>query len=121
VPETTTPSVDTTADNPTSENWEARYAGLQRVIAKRDESLHTATSELDALKAEKEALLTEVSDYRQSRVDADEEEKARIQYEALRERFEPAPPKPIGNNPARDWADPGNGSTRKDIALDTGW
>jgi hypothetical protein len=45
----TTPSVETADDNnSTRENWESRYVGLQKVLAKRDDNLRT-TTELDAL------------------------------------------------------------------------
>lgn len=113
VTETTTPPVGMAEAQPkqteqdsNQENWASRYTGLQRVLAKRDEALHTVTAELDALRAEKEALANEVADYRQSRIDAEEEDKAFAQYEALKARFEPdQTPKPIGNNAPREWFD----------------
>jgi hypothetical protein len=108
--EITTPASASPADeqagaSTTQDNWEQRYIGLQRVIAKRDEAMHTMTGELDSLRAEKEALLSQINDYTQARVDEAEEEAARQQYEALRERFDPTPV-PVGNNPRGEWFNP---------------
>jgi hypothetical protein len=93
--------------NAPQENWEQRYLGLQKVVAKRDEALNTKQAELDALRAEHEAATTRLNDYAQRDVDASEEEQARQQYELLRERFEETPT-PVGNNqarPAQGWED----------------
>jgi chromosome segregation ATPase len=101
----TTPA---TTNDDTTENWEQRYAGLQKVLAKRDTELTTAQAALDALRAEHEQADADLATYRQRDVDASEEEQARTQYEALRERFEAEPPTPVGNNqqrPARGWED----------------
>jgi hypothetical protein len=102
MPEAPTPSTD---DNSQQDNWEARYKGLQAVLGKRDTDLSTTSAELDRLRAEHEQAIADLSTYRQRDVDASEEDLARQQYEALRTRFEADPPKPIGNNPARDWTD----------------
>jgi len=115
----TTPSA-VTADEATASqdnDWAARYTGLQKVIAKRDTELHTAREQFDSLRAEHEALLSELNEYRQSKVDAEEEEQARKQYDALRARFEPEPPTPIANNPRGEWFNPER-RTRPQIELD---
>ncbi len=107
MPEDTTPPANS-GDNqqPQPDNWEGRYAGLQKVLAKRDTDLTTATTELDRLRRrENTKAQAELDTYRQRDVDAGEEEQARQSYEALRARFEPEPPRPVGNNPARSWAD----------------
>jgi hypothetical protein len=104
----TTPAPDAGDIANTQENWESRYLGLQKVVAKRDADMNTRQAELDALRAEHEAAQTELNDFRQKTVDASEEEQARAQYETLRTRFEPENPKPIGNNqarPAHGWPD----------------
>ena len=90
------------------EDWQARYLGLQKVVAKRDEALRTERERLDALTAEHERISDEVAAYRQMKAAEVEEENARLQLEALKERFEP-PPVPVGINPpaARTWTDPG--------------
>lgn len=94
-----------TTDNAQQDNWEQRYQGLQKVLAKRDTELTAATAQLDQLRAEREQAAAELETYRQRETDASEEEQARQQYEQLRARFEPEPPTPIGNNPPRDWMD----------------
>src|SRR5690348_7092357 len=99
---TTTPPVSTD-DNSPSDDWASRYVGLQKVLAKRDTDLNTRQAELDALRAEHEAAMAELREHRQKAVDASEEAQALAQYETLRERFEPAPPTPIGNNPKGEW------------------
>lgn len=95
------------AQESTQENWEQRYVGLQKVLAKRDTDLTDRQAALDALRAEKEAADLELAEYRQARVDASEKEAARTQYEQLRERFaaEERPPAPISNAAPRpnDW------------------
>lgn len=101
VADTTPPPADGDITN-AQENWESRYLGLQKVIAKRDTDLNTKQAELDALRAEHEAANTELAERRQRDVDTSEEDAARQQFEQLRERFDPAPT-PIGNSPARDW------------------
>jgi septal ring factor EnvC (AmiA/AmiB activator) len=107
----TTPSPDAgDTSNEPQDNWEGRYAGLQKVLAKRDSELTTTAAELDNLRKEREQAQAELDTYRQRTVDASEEEQARQSYEALRARFEQAPPTPVGNNPARSWAD-GSGDT----------
>jgi hypothetical protein len=98
---TPSPADGDTTNTPQDNQWESRYAGLQKVVAKRDEALNTATAELDRLRAEHEAAQNELATFRQATVDASEEETARQQYEALKERFAEPNPKPIGNNPAR--------------------
>lgn len=101
MPEAPTPSPDSGDSTNDEGNWESRYLGLQKVVAKRDEALHTSTAELDALRAEHEAANAELATFRQATVDASEEDTARQQYEDLRARFEPENPSPVGNNPAR--------------------
>jgi hypothetical protein len=108
VPDTTPPPADGDT-NTEQDNWEGRYSGLQRVLAKRDTELTTATTELGRLQAEHEQAIADLATYRQRDVDTSEEDLARQQFEQLRERFEPEPVKPIGNNPARDWTE-GSGS-----------
>ena len=120
---TTTPPPADGDINATQENWEQRYLGLQKVVAKRDADLTTRQAELDALRAEHEAATTRLSEYDQKAVDVTEEEQARQQYEALRTRFEAEPPKPIGNNAARDWAG-GSGeryAERERTGTSSGW
>lgn len=97
---TTTPppaNGDTTNEQ---DNWQERYGGLQKVLSNRDTELTTATAELDRLRAEHEQAIADLATYRQREVDTSEEDLARQQFEALKDRFEPNP-KPIGNNPAR--------------------
>lgn len=108
MPEDTTPPANSGDTSTPSDNWEQRYKGLQKVVATRDADLHTKDAELAALREENEATKAALDTYRQRDVDTSEEEAARQQYEALRARFEQEPPRPIGNNPARDWTD-GNG------------
>jgi hypothetical protein len=97
----TTPPANSGNAN-TQDNWESRYSGLQKVLSKRDTELTTATSELDRLREEHAKLAEELDTYRQRDVDASEEEVARQQYEALRERFgTEETPRPVGNNPTR--------------------
>jgi hypothetical protein len=111
------PDIDTTPstpDNNPTDNWQQRYTGLQKVVATRDADLHTANAALDTLRLEHEQALARIAEYDQQAVDASEEEQARQTYEQLRERFETAPPTPIGNNPARPtngWADDDDGPT----------
>jgi len=109
---TPTPNVPDTTEPATSpgENWEQRYIGLQKIVAKRDEALHTSGAALDALRAEHEAAVTKLSEYAQRDVDESEEATALATYESLKERFSPV--RPHGNNPARtqggagDWTNP---------------
>jgi hypothetical protein len=109
----TTPSpADGDITNPQDTSWESRYTGLQKVLSKRDGELTSATTELGQLKDEHAKTIAELDTYRQRDVDASEEDIARQQFEALKERFDP-PPKPIGNNPQRDWAE-GSGSRYAD-------
>lgn len=121
--ETTTPSTGNGDESNTQENWESRYLGLQKVVAKRDAELNTRQAELDALRAEHEAATTALSDFRQKTADANEEELARQQYEQLRHRFEAEPPTPIGNSPARTWADGSGGdyAGRERTGTGMGW
>ena len=106
----TTPPANSGDNQTPQDDWQSRYAGLQKVVAKRDTELATATTSLDQLRKEHEQALADLATYRQRDVDAGEEEQAKAQYEALRMRFEQAPPTPVGNNPARSWAD-GSGDT----------
>ena len=89
------------------DNWEQRYSGLQRVLAKRDEALATATADLDSLRATHDAAIAELETFRQRDAEANEEATARQTYEQLRERFEmqSVNPVPVGSNPQRDWVD----------------
>jgi hypothetical protein len=104
-PDTTEPA--SPAEDP---SWSQRYTGLQKVVAKRDEALHTAGAAFDALQAERDADLIELNAYRQADVDKSEEETALATYESLKERFSHV--RPHGNNPARtqggagDWTNP---------------
>ena len=129
--ENTTPPDSGTNDAEPQENWEQRYIGLQKVLAKRDDALNTVNAALDALKAEHEAALSQVNEYRQKDVDIEEEEQARQQFESLRERFDPTP-KPIdnaiGRHSGREWfelAAEGVEVMRRDYegdeAKSTGW
>jgi hypothetical protein len=123
VPNDTTPPPADGDTNAPQEDWQSRYTGLQKVVAKRDTDLTTATSELDRLRAEHEQTLAELGTYRQRDVDTSEEDAARQSYEALRARFEPDPPKPIGNNPSRGWED-GSGARyaeRERTGTGQGW
>lgn len=102
----TTPAPDSgEATEDATDNWEGRYAGLQKVLSKRDTELGTANAELDRLRAEHEQAIADLATYRQREVDASEEDLARQQYEDLKQRFEPEPPKPVGNNPQGGWMD----------------
>ena len=127
MPNDTTPPPADGDDNTPQDNWESRYSGLQKVLAKRDTDLTTATGELGRLQEEHAKTLAELDTYRQRDVDASEEETARQQYEQLRQRFEQEPPKPIGNNAARqtradDWTDSGSTyATRERSGTGTGW
>ncbi len=103
MPEITTP--DATPEPGTQDNWEARYKGLQKVLAERDTTLTTSTAALDSLRQEHEQTLAELDTYRQRDVDASEEEQARKTYEDLRARFEPEPPPPVGLKGRRGWED----------------
>ncbi len=102
-----TPSSDDSGDiTNDADNWQGRYAGLQKVLSKRDTELTTATTSLDQLRKEHEQALADLNTYRQRDVDASEEEQAKAQYESLRARFEAPPPTPIGNNPkGTSWTD----------------
>ena len=100
MPEATTPSPDS-GDSNTSDNWESRYAGLQKVLSKRDTDLTAAQAEADTLRKEREQVQAELEAYRQRDVDTSEEEQARQQYEDLKTRFEPENEKPIGNNASK--------------------
>lgn len=99
---------DQTNANADQDNeWSKRYQGLQRVLAQRDEALAASTADLDRLRQEHEQATAELTAFRDKEASANEEENARQQYEALRERFEPKPPaKPLGNNPVREWFEP---------------
>jgi hypothetical protein len=121
VPDTT--PIPANGEQTPEENWEQRYAGLQKVIAKRDGALADRQRALDALQAEHVAALLELADFRQKAVDASEDEAARQQYEQLRERFEPAPPTPLGANPPRDWTDHADRqrSPKPELAESTGY
>lgn len=123
--DTTTPPADGGDNQQPQDNWEGRYSGLQKVLAKRDTELATANASLGSLQEERDAALAELATYRQREVDASEEETARQQYEALRDRFEPAPPKPIGNNPSADWLSsagaPNPYQTRERSGTGSGW
>lgn len=132
MPDDTTPAPDHSGSaavgdqsNAPQENWEQRYLGLQKIVAKRDEALHTSTAELDALKAEHEAATARLSEYDQKVADANEEETARQQYDQLRQRFEAPPPKPIGTNMPRgaDWTAPEGSkyAERERTGTGTGW
>ena len=101
----TTPPADGGNITEPQDNWAARYVGLQKVVATRDADLHTANGQLDSLRKEHEQALARIAEYDQQAVDASEEEQAKAQYEALKTRFEQDPPKPVGNNPQRTWAD----------------
>jgi len=104
---TPTPNVPDAQEPATSpgENWEQRYIGLQKIVAKRDEALHTTSAALDALQAEHEAAVAKLGEYAQKDVDESEETASRATYEALKERFQEVP-RPIGNQPMRDWTNP---------------
>ena len=126
----TTPAPQSGDTNTTQDNWEQRYGGLQKVLAKRDTELTTATAALGSLQEEHAQTLAELDTYRQRDVDASEEETARQQYEALRARFgDEESPRPLGNNVARgnagsgdDWLSAGGGyPTRERTGTSTGW
>jgi hypothetical protein len=125
VPDDTTPAPEGDQNQAPQENWQERYTGLQKIVAKRDEALHTTTATLDALRAEHEAALAELSEHRQKQVDASEEETARHQYDQLKARFEAPPPVPAGTNAPRggDWTAPEGSkyATRERTGTSTGW
>ena len=123
MPDTTPPAESGDITDAPQDNWEARYGGLQKVLAKRDTELTTATDELGRLRAEHEQAIADLATYRQRDVDASEDEQARQTYEQLRERFEAEPPKPIGNNPARGWADGSDSryADRERTGTGSGW
>lgn len=122
-----TPSSDDSGDiTNDADNWQGRYAGLQKVLSKRDTELTTATTSLDQLRKEHEQALADLATYRQRDVDTSEEEQARQQFESLKARFETPPPKPIGNNPkSGSWtdgrADDANWRERDRIDRGAGW
>jgi hypothetical protein len=124
VPDDTTVAPEGDAATTTQEpDWVAKYKGAQRVIAARDEALATSQTELDRLRSEHEKAIADLATYRQRDVDASEEDLARQQYDQLRQRFEPEPPKPIGNSQARSWAD-GSGeryAERERTGTGSGW
>ncbi len=102
----TTPPANSGDNQTPQDDWQSRYAGLQKVVAKRDTELTTANASLDQLRKEHEQALADLNTYRQRDVDASEEEQAKAQYESLRARFEAPPPTPIGNNPkGTSWTD----------------
>ncbi len=104
--DTTTPPAESGDNQTPQDDWQGRYAGLQKVVAKRDTELTTANASLDQLRKEHEQALADLNTYRQRDVDASEEEQAKAQYESLRARFEAPPPTPIGNNPkGTSWTD----------------
>jgi hypothetical protein len=124
VPDTTPPPADGDITNPQDTSWESRYTGLQKVLSKRDSELTSATTELGKLQDEHGKTLADLDTYRQRDVDASEEDIARQQFEALRARFEPEPPKPIGNNPARRGWEEGSGeryAERERTGTSQGW
>ncbi len=95
MPDTTTPAGQADADaNATTDSWEQRYTGLQRVVAKRDGELAEARKALTDLQTTREAETAELAEFRAQRAAADEEARAEAQYEALRQRFEAEPPTP---------------------------
>jgi hypothetical protein len=128
----TTPSPDSGDITNAQENWEGRYAGLQKVLAKRDTELTTANTSLDALRTEHEQALADLATYRQRDVDASEEEQARAQYESLKARFGAEETHtPVGNNAARgnapaaenDWlsGNPSGYQSRERTGTGSGW
>lgn len=111
MPESMTPAPDAGEQSSEQENWSARYAGLQKVLSKRDTDLATATSALDELRRQHEAAMTELAAFKAAEAAAGEEEAAKAAYEELRQRFEPKFRNPAAN-PIRDawsegsaWAD----------------
>ena len=131
MPNDTTPPATSGDINQPQDNWEGRYAGLQKVLAKRDTELITATTELGRLQEEHAKTLAELDTYRQRDVDASEEEYARQQYETLRARFgDEESPRPVGNNPQRgnaptgdDWlsTEPSAYKARERSGTGSGW
>jgi hypothetical protein len=108
-----------------SQENDAAYRGLQKVLSKRDADLATALNAYEALKAEHEAATTELTTFRERDAQANEEEQARQTYEQLRQRFDSPPPVPAGNNPAvigATWADSGGKyAERERTGTGTGW
>ena len=110
---------DTTTD---SQENDAAYRGLQKVLAKRDTDLATSMSAYEALKAEHDATTAELTTYRERDAAANAEETARQTYEDLKARFEAPPPVPVGSNPARDWTTTtGEYASRERRGTSQGW
>jgi hypothetical protein len=121
VSDTTTPPGESGENQTPQDDWQSRYAGLQKVLSKRDTELTTANASLDQLRKEHEQAVADLATYRQRDVDASEEDDARRQYESLRARFEEAPPKPVGNNPTGGWTDARGDAVRGPIDRGAGW
>lgn len=131
MPDNTTPPATSGDNQDASDNWEARYRGLQKVLAGRDTELTAANASLGTLQEEHAKTLAELDTYRQRDVDASEEENARQQYETLRARFgDEESPRPVGNNPQRgnaptgdDWlsTEPSAYKARERSGTESGW
>jgi len=97
----TTPGAQ--GDAGSTDNWEARYRGLQTVLNRRTDELNAANAAAEALRAQYEGELAELAQYRAQHQATQVEARERAEYERLRGVFEDEPPTPRGNNPPREF------------------
>lgn len=127
MPEAPTPSPEGGDSNQPQDQWEVRYTGLQKVVAKRDADLTAANEAYATLQAQHAAAAAELETFRQRDAAANEEANARQTYDQLRARFEKAPPVPAGSNPQRtpaSWVDAdavASFGQRPRTGTDSGW
>jgi len=111
VSDTTTPAATDSGDAG-NQDWASKYNGLQRVLNRRHDELTTSQRELEQARQRSVELEQELAAYRAREAEQREEEQARAHYEALRGRFEDAPPTPRSQNARREQ------SGRDDFDLD---
>jgi hypothetical protein len=100
VADTTTPDVQGDAG---SNDWEARYRGLQSVLNKRTDELGAAKAAHDSLRAQYEGELAELAQFRARHEAEGIEARERAEFERLRGVFEEEPPTPRGQNASREF------------------
>jgi hypothetical protein len=88
---------DASGDAGNAPDWQAKYAGMNRLAQER-------TAEAKTAKERAERAEAELAVYKAREAHALEEQNAQAEYERLRERFEDeyAPPTPLRHNEARD-------------------
>src|SRR4051794_29290520 len=98
----TTGSADASGDAGEPDNYKAKYDGLQRAFNKRHDEFTTTSKALETATERQAELEAELSAYRARDAEANQEERDRQAYEALRTRFEEEPPSPLRHNERRD-------------------